>query len=83
MSLLARIHANGADVIRDEWRFSLRRGRLSPDAVAWLRARWPDACREVWPLYDDFEERAAIIEFDGGMARQEAESRAYQEVTGC
>ena len=33
--------------------------------------------------FDDelFQERAAILEFDGGLSRQEAERRAYLEVT--
>lgn len=29
-----------------------------------------------------FEERAAVMEFDGGLTRAEAEWRAYLEVTG-
>jgi len=29
---------------------------------------------------DDFEERAAIMEFDGGLPRQEAEKKAYDNV---
>ncbi|MCH8683885.1 hypothetical protein [Pedomonas mirosovicensis] len=33
-------------------------------------------------LLDDYEERAAIMEFDGGLPRQEAEARAWQEVFG-
>ena len=35
-------------------------------------ARWPDALRA------EFEERAAIIEFDGGEPRAAAERRAYR-----
>lgn len=83
MSILARIRANGGDVIRDQWRFRLQPGRLSAEALAWLRARWRDACREAWPLLDAFEERAAIREFDGGLPRAEAERAAYAEVTRC
>jgi hypothetical protein len=35
---------------------------------------------ESWPedLRADFEERAAIMEFDGGLSRLMAERRAYQ-----
>jgi hypothetical protein len=80
MSILARIRANGGDVIRDEWRFSLKRGRLSPEAVAWLKSRWSDACAEAWPLLGEWEERAAIREFDGGQSRADAERAAYAEV---
>lgn len=29
---------------------------------------------------DDYEERAAIMEFDGGLPRHEAEARAWREV---
>lgn len=85
MSILARIHANGGDVIRQEWRFALKRGRLTTEALDWLRAagRWRMACREVWPILDLWEERAAIREFDGGMSRAEAEAAAYAEVGTC
>ena len=46
MSILARIKAQGGDIIRDEWRFRLKPGRLTPEAVAWLkvRLRWFTAC---------------------------------------
>jgi len=85
VSILARIHANGGDVIRREWRFTLKRGRLTTEAPDWLRAagRWRMACREVWPILDLWEERAAIREFDGGMSRAEAEAAAYAEVGTC
>lgn len=39
-----------------------------------------DLMREVWPEFDDFEERAAIREFEGGMSRADAEAAAYAEV---
>lgn len=83
MSILARIQANGGDVIRKEWRFSLQRGRLSQEAIGWVRARWADVCREVWPAFDDWMERAAILEFDGGQDRATAEALAYREVEPC
>lgn len=83
MSALARIRAHGGDVIRSEWGFKLRIGRLSPDALAWLRKNWEAVCHEVWPPLGDWEERAAIREFDGGLARPEAERVAYAEVAGC
>lgn len=81
MSILARIRAHGGEVIRDEWRFSLRKGRLTPAAIEWLRAHWLDACGEAWPDFDRWQERAAIREFDGGQSRAEAEAAAYLEVT--
>lgn len=83
MSILARIRANGGDVIREEWRINLRRGRMDDAAVAWVGVHKADLMREVWPEYDDFEERAAIMEFDGGMTRPEAEAAAYRRVMGC
>lgn len=83
MTILARIRANGGDVVRDEWRFSLRRGRLTDAAIAWLTSRWLDLCREVWPAFDEWMERAAIREFDGGQTRPEAERDAYAEVAKC
>lgn len=83
MSILARIHANGGDIIRTEWRFALKRGRLSPEALAWLKGRWFDACCEAWPMLGAWLERAAIREFDGGQSRAEAERAAYEEVSSC
>ena len=54
--ILDRIRAHGGDVIRDKWRISLRRGRLSEPAIAWLRQpRIQTALlREVWPEADAF-----------------------------
>ena len=83
MSILARIRANGGDVIRDEWRMRLVRGRLSPKAVAWVREHIADVAAEVWPEFEDWAERAAIREIDGGQDRQTAEREAYREVMGC
>lgn len=85
MSILARIKANGGDVARQEWRFTLKRGRLTEAAMAWLKAggRWREACREAWPLFDLWEERAAIREYDGGQTRPVAERLAYEEIAGC
>lgn len=82
-SILSRIRANGGDVGRQEWRFTLRRGRLTEDAIRWVRARWPEVCLEVWPAFDLWSERAAIMEFCGGMSRAEAERAAYAEVSAC
>lgn len=79
--ILERVRAHGGDVIRDEWRFNLRKGRLTPGALAWLRDRRVELIREVWPAYDDWDERAAILEFDFGMTRAEAEAEAYRRVS--
>lgn len=85
MDILERIRAHGGDIIRDEWRFTLKRGRLTPEALAWLRfgLRWFMACCEAWPCYPEWAERAAIREYDGGMSRADAERAAYAEVQRC
>lgn len=78
--IIDRIRAHGAEVIRDGWRFSLRRGRLTGEALAWLRDNWTAVRAEVWPEFDAWAERAAIREFDAGEPREEAEAEAYREV---
>lgn len=83
MSIVARINAHGGEVVRDEWRITLRPGRLKPEAIAWLRDHWRDLCLEVWPAFDAFDERCAIREFEGGQNRADAERAAYAEVAGC
>jgi len=83
VSIVARIRAQGGEVIRDGWSFRLRAGRLSKSAVAWIRDHRREVMREVWPEFDAWEERAAIREYDGGEDRQTAERNAYVEVTGC
>jgi len=80
--LIDRIRAHGGEAIRDRWAVRLRRGRLDDAALAWLRE--PEnkrrLMREVWPEFDEWEERAAIREFDGGMDRAEADAAAYDDV---
>jgi hypothetical protein len=52
--------------------------REKPAILAYLRdvAAWTD---EDWQAL--FDERAAIMEFDGGLAREEAEEAAASEVS--
>lgn len=83
MSILARIRAHGGEVIRTEWRITLRKGRLSAAALEWIAGRRDGLMREVWPEFDDWNERAAIREYCGGMSRAEAEAAAYGDVTKC
>jgi hypothetical protein len=84
VSIVARIHAAGGKLRRDKWRATLvKRGALSADAVAWIKDHKADLMREIWPLYDEWDERAAIIEYDGGLPRDRAEALAYQCVTQC
>lgn len=80
--ILDRIRSKGGDVVRDGFRFSLRQGRLTPDAVAWVKANLDAVKREVWPQFDDWQERAAIMEHDGGLPREQAELAAYACMEG-
>lgn len=80
MSILDRIRASGGDVIRDGWNISLRKGRLSDEAIAWIGENKAALMQEVWPEYCAFEERAAIREHEGGQSRADAEAAAYREV---
>ena len=82
MSILARIRAHGGDLIRDGYKFRLRKGRLTPDNLKWITEHIDQAKREIWPLYDEWEERAAIMEYDGGFSRESAERAAYVCVGG-
>lgn len=83
MSIVARIRAHGGDVIRDEWRVSIRRGRLTEAALAWIRSNRAALMAEVWPQHDAWEERAAIMEFDAGLPRDVAEAMAWRGVASC
>lgn len=78
MSILSHIRVHGGSVVRDGYRFSLRRGRLTPHALAWIKANMDAVKREVWPAFDDWQERAAIMEFEGGLTREEAERAAWE-----
>lgn len=49
--------------------------------VAPVAPRNSDAVHES-DLTDVFEERAAIMEYDGGMSREEAEATAWADVFG-
>ena len=75
--VLDRIRAQGGNVVRRGFSFSLRQGRLTPEAIAWVKANIEAVKAEVWPAYHDWQERAAIMEFEGGMARDAAEQAAY------
>jgi hypothetical protein len=80
MAIIDRIRAHGGEVIRNRWTITLRKGRMTPAALVWVKDHRADLMREVWPEFDDFEERAAIREFDGGIGRSDAEAAAYDEV---
>ncbi len=80
MAILDRIRAHGGEVIRDGWEIRLRAGRLSQEALAWVRVNKDRLMQEVWPEYDQWVERAAIKEFDGNQSRSDAERAAYAEI---
>ncbi len=83
MSITERIRARGGEVIRDGWRLQIRRGRLNDEAMAWVREHRAQIMRETWGEYDDWEERAAIMEYDGGLPRDAANDAAYRRVMQC
>ena len=78
--LLDRIRANGGEVVRTGWQVSVRPGRLSVEAIEWLRHRKDQLLQEAWAEFDAWSERAAILEFCGNTSREEAERAAYDEV---
>ena len=83
MRILDRIRAHGGEVIRDRWTIRLRRGRLDAAALAWIGRNRDALMGEVWPEHDAWVERAAIMEFDGGLSRAEADAAAYRDVMAC
>jgi hypothetical protein len=55
--------------------------RLKPDLLALLEtARTPDDLPPEWHV--DWDERAAILEYDGGHPREHAEALALKEILG-
>jgi hypothetical protein len=80
VSILSRIRAHGGDMIREGYAFRLLPGRMDASAIAWVKAHIEALKREVWPAYDQWDERAAIMEFDGGLSRAEAEAAAFEGV---
>ena len=78
MTPLAFIRSHGGNVIREGYAFRLRPGRMSADAIARVKPHMEAIKAVVWPAYPEWEERAAIMEFDGGLTREEAEHAAYQ-----
>lgn len=53
------------------------------DAKEFLQSLFDTRISRILPpeWVEEYEERAAILEFDGGFNRQEAENQAYVEVT--
>jgi len=80
VSILARIRAKGGDVTVKGGRTAIVRGNLTDADLAWLRDNRERLLAETVPSYDQWSERAAILEYDAGIPRAEAEARAWAEV---
>lgn len=78
MTPLAFIRSHGGNVVRDGYQFRLRLGRMDAAMIARVKPHMEAIKAEIWPAYSDWQERAAIMEFDGGMPRAEAERAAFQ-----
>lgn len=83
MRILDRIRANGGSARMNGHKLALKRGRLDESALHWIKKNRERLIQELWPEYDDFEERAAIMEYDGGLIREDAERLAYEGVKKC
>lgn len=72
--LMGRIRAAGANVVMDGDRLRLVNGKkLPPDALAYIKRNAKQVAD--WLANEgDFEERAAIVEHDGGLNRSAAEN---------
>lgn len=72
-TILARVRSFGANVLSDGGRLTvINREKLPPGAIEFVKKH----AREIAAHIDheaDFEERAAIIQYDGGLNRPVAE----------
>ena len=80
MSILSRIRSKGGDAWMEATMLCVKRGHLADADLAWIKAHRSALIREIWPEFDDWEERAAVREYCGGQSREEAEREAYGEV---
>jgi hypothetical protein len=73
---LSRVRALGANIMLDGEKLRIiNRAKLPPAAIAMIR----DHARDIAALIEaeaEFEERAAILEYDGGLPRPQAEDLA-------
>lgn len=56
--------------------------RLGPERPGSIGSNGSMSPKELAALRDDFEERAANMEYDGGLSREEAERAAWALVYG-
>lgn len=78
MSPLAFIRSHGGNVVRDGFQFRLRPGRMDAGMIARVKPHMEAIKAEVWTAYADWQERAAIMEFEGGLPREDAERAAWE-----
>ncbi|MBN7777750.1 hypothetical protein JYP49_14205 [Nitratireductor aquimarinus] len=74
--LIARIRSHGANVMIDSGKLKLVNARKLPEGAMEFIRRNGKAIAEYLDQEAAFEERAAIIEFDGGAPREWAEKFA-------
>lgn len=82
-AILKRIRAHGANVSFDDGKLVVvNKGKLPAGALDYIRAN----ARAIIALVEregDIEERAAIIEYDGGLSRQDADRLARLLFANC
>lgn len=88
LAVLRALRSEGCTVTLDGGNLRLRAPvPLPPAIVSAVRAEKPGLVRllsrhaDVFDRLDDFEERAAILEFDGHLSCAEAEQQAWREVS--
>ncbi len=82
LSILAEFEAQGVELIVDGDKLRWRGPKTvkTPDAIEKLKRHKADLIEALQtPSVDDFAERAAIAEYDGGLSRDEAEQLAANE----
>ncbi|MBP2227192.1 hypothetical protein J2847_000459 [Azospirillum agricola] len=89
LAVLRTVHAEGGTVSLDGGNLRLRApAPLPPAIVSTVRAEKPGlvhlltGCPDLPDRLDEFEERAAILQFDAHLSRSEAERRAWADVFG-
>jgi hypothetical protein len=62
----------------------IRDSKVNFDAKTFLQSLFDTQVSEDLPpeWAEEYEERAGILEFDGGLTRQQAETRALKEIAG-
>ncbi|MBP2301953.1 hypothetical protein [Azospirillum picis] len=89
LAVLRALRSEGGTVSLDGGNLRLRApAPLPPALVSAVRAEKPGLIRllsghaDALDRLDDFEERAAILEFGGHLSRSEAERKAWDDIFG-